>query len=233
MFNGFGEETIRFFLDLRFHNDKSFMDANRERYYRQVRAPFYAWIEAMTPCMLEIDPMMEVRPVKCLSRINRDIRFTQDKSPYRDHLWVSFREAGRSKDGAFYWFEVTPEHVNWGVGIWGENRETMDAMRRRMLAHPADYAAILPILKARGFSLDGREWKKMAVPDPVPAVLRPWYLKREVYAQKQDVPLSVIFQPDLIDRVSADFRALAPLYHIFRGCAEEAMNQLSDLGGTV
>ena len=44
MFQGFGKELIPFFLDLRFHNDKSFMDANRERYYREVRQPFYDFI---------------------------------------------------------------------------------------------------------------------------------------------------------------------------------------------
>ena len=58
MFHGFGKEVISFFLDLRFHNNKAFMDANRERYYRDVRAPFYAFIEAMAPVMQLIDPDM-------------------------------------------------------------------------------------------------------------------------------------------------------------------------------
>ena len=81
MFQGFGKELIPFFLDLRFHNDKSFMDANRERYYREVRQPFYDFIGAMGPGMQLIDEEMEVRPNKCLSRINRDTRFSRDKSP--------------------------------------------------------------------------------------------------------------------------------------------------------
>ena len=86
MFQGFGKEILPFFLDLRFHNDKSFMDANRDRYYRAVRQPFYDFITAMGPGMQQIAEDMEVRPVKCLSRINRDTRFSRDKSPYRDHL---------------------------------------------------------------------------------------------------------------------------------------------------
>ncbi len=234
MFQGFGKEMIPFFLDLRFHNDKSFMDANRDRYYRAVRDPFYAFIGAMGPGMQQIAEDMEVRPAKCLSRINRDTRFTKDKSPYRDHLWVSFRQAGMPNDGTpFYWFEISPEYVSWGAGIWGESRETMDVMRRRMAARPDDFLRLLPMLKQRGFVLAGPEWKKMKPPADLPEALGPWYLKRSVYAERQGTILSWIHSPDIVNRVMEDFTALSPLYWIFRGCVEEAMNQMDEQGGNV
>ena len=152
MFTGFGKGVLPFFLDLRFHNSKEFMDANRERYQKEVRAPFYAFIEALGPKMQLIDPDFEIRPAKCLSRINRDTRFSKDKSPYRDHLWVAFRQAAMDKDGLpFYWIEIRPESVNWGLGVWGENRGMMDAMRRRMAAQPEDYLRLLPFCKAGVF----------------------------------------------------------------------------------
>ena len=229
MFQGFGKELIPFFLDLRFHNDKSFMDANRERYYREVRQPFYDFIGAMGPGMQKICEDMEVRPNKCLSRINRDTRFSRDKSPYRDHLWVSFRQAGMPNDGTpFYWFEISPESVSWGLGIWGENRDAMDAMRRRMAARPDDFLRLLPVLKKRNFALAGDEWKKMKPPEDLPEVLRPWYLKKHVYAERQGTSLAWIHSPDIVKRVMDDYTALSPLYWIFRGCVEEAMNQMDD-----
>ena len=233
MFQGFGGGVIPFFLDLRFHNDRSFMEANRERYHREVRQPFYDFIGAMGPQMqAQISEDLEVRPQKCLSRINRDTRFSKDKSPYRDHLWVAFRQQGMANDGTpFYWFELRPEEVSWGVGIWGENRAIMDAMRRRMLAHPQDFERMLPLLKKRGFTLDGGEWKKMNVPPELPPVLAPWYLKKQVYASRQGTEVQWAFSPDIVDRVMKDFVALAPLYWIFRGCVEEAMNQMDDMGG--
>ena len=224
MFQGFGKEMIPFFLDLRFHNEKSFMDANRERYLLQVRQPFYDFIGAMGPGMQKIAEDMEIRPAKCLSRINRDTRFSRDKSPYRDHLWVAFRQSGRPNDGTpFYWFEISPEHVSWGVGIWGETREIMDAMRRGMLAHPEDYERLLPALSERGFALAGEEWKKMRPPEGLPEGLIPWYLKKQVYAEKLGAKMDWIHQPSIVNRVMEDYQALAPLYWIFRGCAEEAL----------
>lgn len=234
MFQGFGKELIPFFLDLRFHNDKSFMDANRERYDREARQPFYDFIGAMGPGMQLIAEDMEVRPNKCLSRINRDTRFSRDKSPYRDHLWVAFRQSGMANEGTpFYWFEISPEDVTWGVGIWGAPREAMNAMRRKMAARPEDFLRLLPILKKRGFCLAGQEWKKMKPPEGLPEALHPWYLKKEIYAQRMGTSLNWIQSPDIVKRVMDDYNALAPLYWIFRGCVEDAMNQMDEQGGKV
>ncbi len=229
MFQGFGKELIPFFLDLRYHNDKSFMDANRDRYLREVRQPFYDFIGAMGPGMQRLCEDMEVRPAKCLSRINRDTRFSRDKSPYRDHLWVAFRQAGMPNDGTpFYWFEISPEYVNWGVGVWGESRAAMDVMRRRMAARPDDFLRPLRVLKERNFALAGPEWKKMKPPEGLPETLVPWYLKKQVYAERLGAKLSWIHSPDIVNRVLEDYSALAPLYWIFRGCVEEAMNRMDD-----
>ena len=83
MFTGFTEETIQFFLDLKFHNNTTFFHEQHERYVECVQHVFYSMIDDLAPAMRKIDPLMEVRPHKCLSRIHRDTRFSRDKSPYR------------------------------------------------------------------------------------------------------------------------------------------------------
>lgn len=221
VFQGFPQEMIPFFLDLRFHNDKAFMDQNRERYHRDVRDPFYAFILDLGQKMLTIDGDFEVRPHKCLSRINRDTRFTRDKSPYRDHLWLAFRRAGVEKDGApFYWFEISPERVTWGLGIWGENRNLMDSMRRRMLSDPAAFERLLPCVEEAGCVMMGQTWKKMPVPPEIPPHLKSMYVARSIYFEKGETKLSWIYQKSIVSRVFRDFLALAPVYRMLRGCAE-------------
>ena len=64
-----------------------------------VKAPFEAFIQELAPAMLSIDPQMELRPYRCMARLRRDVRFTKDKSPFRDHLWVLFRLCGRTARG--------------------------------------------------------------------------------------------------------------------------------------
>ena len=137
MFTGFPEATIQFFLDIRFHNSIDYFEENRARYERDVKAPFEAFIQELAPAMLSIDPQMELRPYRCMARLRRDVRFTKDKSPFRDHLWVLFRHAGEPREGSvMYWFELAPSGMNWGVGTWGENRQMMDILRRRIVADP-------------------------------------------------------------------------------------------------
>ena len=172
MFQGFNSDLLSFYADIRFHNEKAFMDAHRKEYYQKVRDPFYAFIAEMAPVMLSIDPDMEVRPAKCLSRINRDTRYSRDKSPYRDHHWVAFRRAAAGKDGMpFYWFEIRLDAVNWGLGVWGENRPMMDSLRRRMVANPDEMIGLLRLLQKRDFSVGGTQWKKLRPPEDLPAVL--------------------------------------------------------------
>ena len=146
MFSGFTNDLLSFYADIRFNNNKAFMDAHRKEYYAKVRDPFYAFIDELAPTMLKIDEDMEVRPHKCLSRINRDTRYSKDKSPYRDHHWLAFRQAARGKDGApFYWFEIRLDSVSWGLGVWGDNPALFDALRRRIAARPEEVMGVMAV----------------------------------------------------------------------------------------
>ena len=234
MFTGFPEETIQFFLDIRFHNSISYFEENRERFRQDVQAPFYTFIEELAPAMRKIDPQMELRPYKCLSRIRRDTRFTKDKSPYRDHLWVQFHRAGEPREGGlFYWFELGPTWMDWGVGLWGENRPVMDLLRRQMAAQPQRFQDILDSCDLPGhhFSMGTNSYKRMAVPEQIPPSLRPLYTARSVYFSREDAPLKWAFDARLTDRVLKDYRALAPAYRMLRGIYDEqAQAELNDNG---
>ena len=58
MFTGFQEETVRFFLDLRFHNNSTWFHENHDRYRKVVVEPFYELIGDLAPCVLKADPGM-------------------------------------------------------------------------------------------------------------------------------------------------------------------------------
>ena len=222
MFSGFNNDLLSFYADIRFNNEKAFMDAHRKEYYQKVRDPFYAFIEALAPTMLKIDAEMEVRPHKCLSRINRDTRYSKDKSPYRDHHWVAFRQAARDKDGApFYWFEIRLDSVSWGLGVWGENRALFDALRRRMLARPQEVMDALRPAWENGFAQGGEIWKKNMQPPPgLPAALSGVYPARSLYLEKTGIDPAWIFDGSIVDRVARDFKTLAPVWRLLRGLNE-------------
>ncbi len=224
MFSGFREETIQFFLDLKFHNNTTYFHEQHDRYVQDVQRVFYELIGELAPDMLEIDPMMEVRPHKCLSRIHRDTRFSRDKSPYRDHLWFLFRHAGEPREKSlFYWFELGPDRLSWGMGFWDENREALDLFRKRMRADPDGIKALLDGLglEKRKMKLDGTVHKKMPVPPEIPEGLKRWYLAKDMYITKAAPDYRMIYSDRICQEVRKDFRTLAPLYRLLRGYVDE------------
>ena len=224
MFNGFSDETVQFLLDLKFHNNSEFFHQEHERYVETVQTPFYEMIDALAPDMRRIDPMMEIRPYKCLSRIHRDTRFSRDKSPYRDHHWFLFRRAAEPREKSmFYFFEFGPDRLDWGMGIWGENRDLMDVFRKRIRANPEGIRSMITDMDLPGHMLylGGSVFKRMEVPCEVPDTMKRWYKSREMYIGKYDPPREWAFTDRVFREVRKDFLSLAPLYRLLRGFADD------------
>jgi uncharacterized protein (TIGR02453 family) len=88
----FTRETFRFFKDLSRNNSKPWMDANRERYQSIIVQPFRRFLEELSPDVLKLDSRFDVsgRTGPNFSRINRDIRFAKDKTPYKTQMYLKF-----------------------------------------------------------------------------------------------------------------------------------------------
>ncbi len=229
MFRGFPEETVRFFLDIRLHNDISYFKAHEEEFRQFVKEPFFSFIEAMGPTVRKISEDMELRPAKCLARLRRDTRFTKDKSPFRDHLWLLFRRSGEAKElGAMYWFEFSPDSVEWGLGFWGDNRPAMDALRRRMVVRPSEFLGALKAcdIPDPSIQLFGDMYQRMKLPEELPEALKTYYPRKSIYFKRADAPFGLAYKQELIQEVSKDMLRLKPMYEVLRSVADEGMAQL-------
>ncbi len=138
----FGAETFRFFRELGRNNRKAWMDENRERYRAHVVEPLRALLAALTPAAQKLNPEFDVsgRTGRNFSRINRDIRFAADKSPYRTQMYLTFSDQ-RAADGddAQLYVGVSPEAVTSGFRIYGQGRDSRLARTAipRATAHAA------------------------------------------------------------------------------------------------
>ncbi|MDD3214320.1 MAG: DUF2461 domain-containing protein [Eubacteriales bacterium] len=229
MFEGFPEDTVRFFLDLRFHNEASFFNEHRDDYENSVRQPFYDFIDAMAPAVKQVADDMEVRPAKCLARIRRDTRFSKDKTPYRDHLWLLFRRGGETRDASvMYWFELSPEDVAWGLGFWAYNRPAMDALRRRMVHKPEEVLAALKEARVpdRNLEIYGDRYQRMNPPVELPQALQEIYPLKEIYIKRTGIPLKTAYTKDIVTLCSEDVLRLKPMYQLLRKAADEGMATL-------
>lgn len=102
----FTAETFRFFRDLGKNNKKVWMDENRERYRSMVVEPFRKLHDAMASDVLALDNRFDTtgRTGANFSRINRDIRFAKDKTPYKTQMYLKFQQPlpGDRESGQLY-----------------------------------------------------------------------------------------------------------------------------------
>src|SRR6266704_4982988 len=92
----FTAAAFRFFRGLERNNAKPWFEAHRADYEREVRGPMRVLIEEMDVRLARLAPEITGDPKRSMFRINRDIRFSKDKSPYKTHAACWFRHQGAS-----------------------------------------------------------------------------------------------------------------------------------------
>lgn len=129
----FSRETARFFTDLARNNHKDWMDANRERYQSEVVKPFRRLLEELAPMVLRLDDDFDTssRRGASFSRINRDIRFAKDKTPYRPQMYLKFAApfAGEGETGELY-VGLSANTVTVGFRIYSGSKRKQSALGR-------------------------------------------------------------------------------------------------------
>jgi|SRR5580704_5651023 uncharacterized protein (TIGR02453 family) len=115
----FTPDTVRFFRQLAGNNTKAWMDENRERYRTTVVEPFRVLLDRLAPAAQKLNPgfVISGRTGDNFSRINRDIRFARDKTPYRPQMYLYFGEPGG--EGGQLYVGVSAEAVTSGFRIYG------------------------------------------------------------------------------------------------------------------
>ena len=149
-FTGFPPETLAFLKGIQAHNDKAWFDANRSLYEAGYVAPARAFVEALGPKLRTLAPdvRFEAKINGSMSRINRDIRFSKDKRPYKEHLGLWFWHGDKRQwDVPGFWFELTPTQLQLGVGIYMLQGEALDAFRQSVI-HPRSGKALLSAVAA-------------------------------------------------------------------------------------
>lgn len=222
-FTGFSYETRAFFFDIAANNNKEFFDANRQRYIDHARTPMRALAAAVADAVLDVDDTLDTRPERAVSRLRRDTRFTKDKTPYRDHLWASYRHGDESvSQGLNLFFEVSGVDVAYGMGFYSATPAQMRKFRAAVLKNQKKFLKIIETEDLmETYMLLGHDYVRLPaeceVADPR---LLPWLSKKSFYLEHIE-PFESAMDPMLPAQMCDDFRRLADLYHFI----DEAMHR--------
>jgi len=215
-FQGFSQESLQFLRQVKTNNDKEWYDRHKPDYRRLLLHPFQDLVGDLSASMVAIDPEIVTLPVvdKTISRIYRDIRFSADKSRYRDAMWLVFKRSSKEwTQMPVFYFEITPEWYRYGMGFYDAAPATMARFRRKIDENRRAFLkAVAFYQKKSPFHLEGEKYKRIFRPD-LPETIQDWYQRKNFYLTCQKPVDARLFSPVLAEDLTAGFTMLKPLYH--------------------
>jgi len=135
--------SLSFIKDLNKNNNKEWFHANRPR-YDEARAEFLAFIESIVSEIGIFDTDMgPIDAKKTLFRINRDIRFSKDKSPYKTNFGAFIIKGGKKSGNAGYYFHLDPEGTFAGGGVYHPEAHILKKVRLEIYGNPEEFREII------------------------------------------------------------------------------------------
>jgi uncharacterized protein (TIGR02453 family) len=137
------KEALQFLADLIANNNTEWMHANKKR-YDNYKKDYHAFIASILEEMKKIDPTLEPLEVKnCTFRINRDIRFSKDKSPYKTNMGVWFTQNKFKKNSPGYYIHYEKGNSFIAGGVWCPEPSELKLIRKEIEFFHDDLEAIL------------------------------------------------------------------------------------------
>jgi uncharacterized protein (TIGR02453 family) len=143
----FSSDLFKFLRELKRNNDREWFSANKQRYESAVRDPFLRFIADFAPLLHSISPCFVADPKPTggsMFRIYRDIRFSQDKSPYKTHAAAHFPHQGSGKDASApgYYLHMEPRSCFAAAGLWHPDPRTLMKVRMAIVERPHEWQAV-------------------------------------------------------------------------------------------
>jgi len=215
-FDHFPQATRAFLEGIAANNDKAWFEANRALYEAGYVEPGKAFVAAVAPRLAAISPGVHAEPRinGSIMRVNRDVRFSKDKRPYKTHLdfWFWHGEKKGWASPGFY-LRITPEQVFLGTGMHQFDKERLDSFRHALVlprSGKALQAAIAQVRTAGDYEIGEKTRKKPPrgfEVDPDRAEL----LLYEGLTATKVLPGSAAFSAGFVDQCATHFAATWPM----------------------
>lgn len=197
----FTPDFLNFFIELAPNNNKDWFDINRDRYKKSVKEPFEAFVEKLIVELRKTEDLpKDLKASDCIFRINKDIRFSKDKSPYKLQATASISKGGK-KDfvNPGLYIELGPEHLGIYTGVYLPDKEVINKVRHHIVAHLTQFESIIndKKFKATYGEVQG-EKAKLLPPELKPiAVSQPLIFNKQFYLVHQNEP-DMIVEKDVL-----------------------------------
>ena len=151
-FAGFGTQALPFFKALAFHQTKAWFDENRALYESDVKTPLGDLVEDLALAFEAAAIPFRGDRKASIFRINRDVRFSNDKSPYKTHAGAVMTRDGRKGAVGLFYIHIDPEGCFLAAGWHHPPAATLATLRAAIAKEPAAFRALEKGLSKKGLA---------------------------------------------------------------------------------
>ncbi|MEE9362348.1 MAG: DUF2461 domain-containing protein [Cellulophaga sp.] len=209
----FTPDFVEFFKDLAKNNHKEWFHENKKRYETSVKNPFTLFLKDLITEIQKFDTELDIEPKDCILRINKDIRFSKDKTPYNLH-YTAFVSKGGKKDKSIpgLFLRFSPEKVGIMAGCYGVSKEQLLKIRNTIQTDLTEFKTLYSDKKLidKFGVIQGEEHKR------IPKEFQAIYEKESLIAKKQFYlvamrEIEILKSNNLINEIMAYWHTAKPL----------------------
>ncbi|MBD79795.1 MAG: hypothetical protein CL840_12845 [Crocinitomicaceae bacterium] len=140
----FDKDYLDFFKELAANNKKEWFDENRKRYEKSVKKPFNLFVTELLSKVRELDDEVQIQAKDSIFRINRDIRFSADKTPYKLHMAAILSPGGRkNKEVPGLYIQSSPEEIKIYGGIHMAGKDNLYELRNYIATNGKEFTKLI------------------------------------------------------------------------------------------
>jgi len=206
----FTKDFSKFFKELAANNHKDWFDDNRKRYHSSIKEPFEAFVSDVVIATQKIDKTIDVDPKKCIFRINKDIRFSKDKTPYKlDRSCIISKFGTKDKEYPGGYVRLSPEMCWIGGGAYYLQKDNLLFLREKIAKDPKAFDKLVNDKTFKSYFPEGIQGEKNKI---IPKEFKPAAEKSEYIANKQfyymaEQPTGLILNKNIVEVVTDHFKA--------------------------
>ena len=209
----FTAESLRFRRALKRNNRREWFNLHRDDYDAHIRLPMIAIVNRLAEDFREFGPEFVADPKKSMYRIYRDIRFSENKAPYKTHVAANFPRRGLPKhEGAGLYFHVSPDEVWVGGGLYAPATPQLHAIREHIAGNSRRLRTLVesPAFRNEVGPLDGEQLQRVprGFPRDHPAAA---YLKYRQFLAGREFEPAFATRSTFYSGLLGVFRRVVPL----------------------
>ena len=216
------QDTLLFLTGLKRNNNKIWFDAHRGQ-YDLAREDFLNLVGTLIERIASFEaPIGSLAPKDCIFRINRDVRFSKDKQPYKTNLAAYFNKGGKKSNGAGYYLHIEPGNSFAAGGIWMPEPAILAGIRQEIDYNYGNWKKLIGGKVFKKMFPEGLTGEALSRPprgydEHNPAI---GYIKMKNFIVSRPLPDVSVLNKKCASEITEIFRAMKPLIDFLNIAAE-------------